>query len=62
MTKSELKRQLKEESTTAAVGGYNSKFAFGNAKNYYLKLGYKLVNQEKLRKNAKGYVAKDLWK
>ena len=64
-----LKQQLKEISTSAAAGAYNTPFAFnpdknakGSARNYYLKLGYKLVNQKQLRKKAKGMEYKDLWK
>ena len=69
MTRSEFKRQLKEMSTSAAAGAYQTPYAFnpnknakGAAKNYYLKLGYKLVDQNKLRKQAKGMEYKDLWK
>lgn len=69
MTKSEFKRQLKEISTSAGAGAYAGKYAYnpnknakGAARNYYLKLGWKLVDQNKLRKKAKGLVVKDLWK
>ena len=60
--KEELLKLVNEESTTAGAGGYNTKPAFGKAKNYYLKMGYKLVDKAKLRRNAKGMVYKDLWK
>ena len=69
MTRTEFKRQLKEMSTSAGAGGYLGKYAYNpdkNAKraarNYYLKLGWKLVDRDKLRKKAKGMVVKDLWK
>jgi hypothetical protein len=64
-----LKQQLREESTSSATGAYNTPFAFnpdknakGASRNYYLDLGYKLVNQKELRKKAKGMEYKDLWK
>ena len=67
--KDELKKQLKEMSTSAAVGGYSTPFAFnpnknaqGTSRNYYLKMGWKLVNKNKVRKAAKGMEYKDLWK
>ncbi len=67
--KDELKKQLKEMSTSGAAGAYNTRFAFnpnknaqGTARNYYLKMGYELVNKEKVRRAAKGMVYKDLWK
>jgi len=69
MTRTEFKRQLKEMSTSAGAGAYLGKYAYnpdknakGAARNYYLKLGWKLVDREKLRKKAKGLVVKDLWK
>jgi len=69
MTRTEFKRQLKEMSTSAGAGAYLGKYAYnpdknakGAAKNYYLKLGWKLVDRDKLRKKAKGLVVKDLWK
>jgi hypothetical protein len=69
MTRSEFKRQLQEMSTSAGAGGYLGKYAYnpnknakGAARNYYLKLGWKLVDRDKLRKKAKGMVVKDLWK
>ena len=69
MTKSEFKRQLKEISTSAGAGAYTGTYAYnpdknakGAARNYYLKLGWKLVDQNKLRKKAKGLIVKDLWK
>jgi hypothetical protein len=59
-----LKKQLREVSTSAAAGAYSTPFAFnpkkgakGTARNYYLDMGYKLVNKKQLRKKAK-----DLWK
>jgi hypothetical protein len=64
-----LKKQLREISTSAAAGAYSTPFAFnpkkgakGTARNYYLDMGYKLVNQQQLRKKAKGIEYKDLWK
>ena len=67
--KDELKKQLKEMSTSGAAGGYMTPNAFnpnkkaqGTSRNYYLKMGYKLVNKNKVRKAAKGMVYKDLWK
>lgn len=67
--KDKLKKQLKEMSTSGAAGAYSTPFAFnpnknaqGTARNYYLKMGYKLVNKEKVRKAAKGVEYKDLWK
>jgi len=52
------------------VGGqYATPFAFnpnkkakGAARNYYLKLGWKLVDRDKLKKKAKTYTSVDLWK
>ena len=48
---------------------YTSKLAFnpnkkaqGTSRNYYLKMGWKLVNKNKVRKAAKGMEYKDLWK
>ena len=67
--KDELKKQLKEMSISAAAGGYSTPFAFnpnknaqGTSRNYYLKMGWKLVNKNKVRKAAKGMEYKDLWK
>ena len=67
--KDELKQQLREESTSGAAGAYNTPFAFnpnkkaqGTSRNYYLKMGWKLVNKNKVRKAAKVMVYKDLWK
>ena len=69
MTRTEFKRQLKEMSTSAGAGAYQTPYAYnpnknakGTARNYYLKLGWKLVDQNKLRKKTKGMVVKDLWK
>jgi hypothetical protein len=39
-----------------------NKKAKGTSRNYYLKLGYKLVNKKQMRKQAKGIEYKDLWK
>ena len=39
----------------------SNKKAKGTSRNYYLKLGYKLVNKEQMRKQAKGMEYKDLW-
>jgi hypothetical protein len=67
--KDELKQQLREESTSGAAGAYNTSYAFnpnkkaqGTSRNYYLKMGWKLVNKNKVRKAAKGMEYKDLWK
>ena len=67
--KEKLKQWLREESTSAAAGGYNTPYAFnpnknaqGTSRNYYLKMGWKLVNKAKTRKAAKGMEYKDLWK
>ena len=67
--KDELKKQLKEISTSGAAGAYSTPYAFnpnknaqGTSRNYYLKMGWKLVNKNKVRKAAKGMVYKDLWK
>jgi hypothetical protein len=67
--KDELKKQLKEESTSGAAGAYSTPYAFnpnknaqGTSRNYYLKMGWKLVNKNKVRKAAKGMEYKDLWK
>tara|TARA_R110000822_G_scaffold252216_2_gene378891 strand:+ start:218 stop:442 length:225 start_codon:yes stop_codon:yes gene_type:complete len=67
--KDDLKKQLKEMSTSGAAGAYSTPYAFnpnknaqGTSRNYYLKMGWKLVNKNKVRKAAKGMVYKDLWK
>lgn len=67
--KDELRKQLKEVSASAAAGSYNTLPAFnpnknaqGTSRNYYLKMGWKLVNKAKTRKAAKGMEYKDLWK
>jgi hypothetical protein len=67
--KDELKKQLKEMSTSGAAGAYSTPYAFnpnknaqGTSRNYYLKMGWKLVNKNKVRKAAKGMEYKDLWK
>ena len=67
--KNELKKQLKEMSTSGAAGAYSTPYAFnpnknaqGTSRNYFLKMGWKLVNKNKVRKAAKGMEYKDLWK
>jgi hypothetical protein len=60
--KEELKKLIQEDSTSAGAGAYLTKPAFGKAKNYYLKMGYKLVDRAKLRKQQKSTDYKDLWK
>jgi hypothetical protein len=67
--KDELKKQLKEMSSSEAAGAYSTPYAFnpnknaqGTSRNYYLKMGWKLVNKNKVRKAAKGMEYKDLWK
>lgn len=73
MTRTQFKQQLKEmldeETTSGAAGAYNTPYAFnpnknakGTARNYYLKMGYKLVDKIKTRKAAKGMDYIDLWK
>lgn len=73
MTRAEFKKQLKEmikeQSTSGGAGGYMTPYAFnpnknakGAARNYYLKMGWKLVDKAKTRKAAKGMEYKDLWK
>jgi hypothetical protein len=39
-----------------------NKKAKGTSRNYYLKMGWKPVNKEQMRKQAKGMEYKDLWK
>jgi hypothetical protein len=39
-----------------------NKKAKGTSRNYYLKMGWKLVNKKQMRKQAKGMEYKDLWK
>lgn len=63
-----VKQKLKEMSTSGGSGAYNTKYAFnpnknatGTSNNYYLKLGYKLVNRKKLNKKAKGIEVKQLF-
>ena len=67
--KQQLKEPIEEESSSGAAGGYMTPNAFnpnkkasGTSRNYYLKLGYKLVDKAKVRKAAKGMVYTDLWK
>jgi len=62
-----VKQKLKETSSTGGEG-YTGKYAFnpnknasGTAHNYYLKLGWKLVNRKKLNKQAKGIEVKQLF-
>ena len=64
-----LKKQLKEVSTSGGAGGYSTPFAFnpkkganGTARNYYLDMGYTLVNKQQLRRKSKAFDYKDLWK
>jgi hypothetical protein len=71
-----IRKVLQEMSTTGggasfSTGGgeqYSSPFAFnpnknakGAQKNYYLKLGWKLVDRNKLNKQAKGIEVKHLF-
>ena len=67
--KEKLKQWLREESTSRAAGADSTPYAFnpnknaqGTSRNYYLKMGWKLVNKNKVRKAAKGMEYKDLWK
>lgn len=67
--KTDLLEYLKEESASGAAGGYMTPYAFnsnkhaqGTNRNYYLKMGWKLVDKYKTRKAAKGMEYKDLWK
>ena len=63
-----VKKVLDEMSATGGEG-YNSRFfinpdknANGTSHDYYVeKLGYKLVNKNKLHKQAKGIIPKQLW-
>jgi|688.fasta_scaffold03317_14 hypothetical protein len=55
--------------STGAGEQYATPFAFnpnkkakGTSRNYYLKMGWKPVNKEQMRKQAKGMEYKDLWK
>ena len=63
-----VKQKLKEISTSGGSGAYTGKYAYnpnknasGTAHNYYLKLGWKLVNRKKLNKQAKGIEVKQLF-
>jgi hypothetical protein len=64
-----VRKVLKEMSATGGEG-YLAPFAFnpnkkadGTSRNYYVKkLGFKLVNKNKLHKQAKGIDTKQLWK
>jgi hypothetical protein len=67
--KRDFKKMIEEESSSAAAGGYMTPYAFnpnknakGAQRNYYLKMGWKLVDKYKTRKAAKGMEYKDLWK
>lgn len=67
--KEELRSMIREQSTSGGAGAYNTPYAFnpnknaqGTSRNYYLKMGWKLVNKAKTRKAAKGMEYKDLWK
>jgi hypothetical protein len=55
--------------STGAGEQYATPFAFnpnkkakGTSRNYYLKMGWKLVDKGKMRKQAKAIEYKDLWK
>lgn len=55
--------------STGAGEQYATPFAFnpnkkakGTSRNYYLKMGWKLVDKKQMRKQAKGMEYKDLWK
>ena len=55
--------------TPGTGANYATPFAFnpnkkakGTSRNYYLKMGWKPVNKEQMRKQAKGMEYKDLWK
>ncbi len=55
--------------STGAGEQYATPFAFnlnkkakGTSRNYYLKMGWKPVNKEQMRKQDKGMEYKDLWK
>lgn len=57
-----------QEMSTAGGEGYNGKYAFnpnknasGTSKNYYLKMGWKLVNKKKLNRQGKGIDVKKLF-
>jgi hypothetical protein len=63
-----IKKRLEEESATGTgasfTAGTGENYATpvaGKAKNYYYKLGYKLVNKKALNKAAKGIEVKQLW-
>ena len=58
-----VQETLKEMSTSGAVAGYNTPYAFGKAPiSQYTKIGYKPVNQKSLRKKSKGMDYVDLHK
>jgi hypothetical protein len=61
-----IKNKVKEISTTAAGGNYLTKYAFAKKDSkppvsQYLKMGYELVDRDKLRKQSKGIDYKDLF-
>ena len=61
-----IKDKVKEISTTAAGGDYLTKYAFRKKDSkppvsQYLKMGYELVDRDKLRKQSKGIDYKDLF-
>jgi predicted transcriptional regulator len=61
-----IKNKVKEISTTAAGGNYLTKYAFAKKNSnppisQYLKMGYELVDRDKLRKQSKGIDYKDLF-
>ena len=66
----EIVKKLLHEMSTTGGEGYTIPFAFnpnkkakGTAHNYYVKkLGFKLVDKNKLHKQAKGIESKPLWK
>ncbi len=66
----EIVRKLLREMSATGGEGYNIPFAFnkdknadGTSSNYYVKkLGFKLVDKNKLHKQAKGIESKPLWK
>lgn len=61
-----IRNKVKEISTTAAGGDYLTKYAFRKKDtkppvSQYLKMGYELVDKDKLRKQSKGIDYKDLF-
>ena len=53
---------MEESGPGASLGKGPSAGSTGVKNNYYTKLGFKLVNQKKLNKQAKGIEIKHLWK